>query len=202
MPSSTTASARGLAVDLAQSPFLNMLSEQKVRQALRLMGRSPNERVTRALGQEVCGRQGSKAYLAGSISALGSSYSLVLDAVNCRTGDSLARARVEADSKEHVLPALGEAATKLRRGLGESLASIEKFDVPLQKATTPSLEALRAYTLGYKATRLKGPVEAIPFYKRAESPRSTTSPSPGIWSRPAKSISYRSSPIRGTAQPT
>ena len=158
---------QGLAVDLAQSPFLNILSEQKVRQALRLMGRSPNERVTRELAQEICERQGSKAYLAGSISALGSSYSLVLDAVNCRTGDSLARERVEADSKEHVLPALGEAATKLRRELGESLASIEKFDVPLQKATTPSLEALRAYTLGYKATRLKGPVEAIPFYKRA-----------------------------------
>src|SRR5712692_4523183 len=158
---------QGLAVDLAQSPFLNILSEQKVRQALRLMGRSPNERVTRELAQEICERQGSKAYLAGSISALGSSYSLVLDAVNCRTGDSLARERVEADSKEHVLPALGEAATKLRRELGESLASIQKFDVPLQKATTPSLEALRAYTLGYKATRLKGPVEAIPFYKRA-----------------------------------
>src|SRR5437899_1776315 len=156
-----------VAGDLAQSPFLNILSEQKVRQALRLMGRSPNERVTRELAQEICERQGSKAYLAGSISALGSSYSLVLDAVNCRTGDSLARERVEADSKEHVLPALGEAATKLRRELGESLASIEKFDVPLQKATTPSLEALRAYTLGYKATRLKGPVEAIPFYKRA-----------------------------------
>src|SRR5437879_12396985 len=136
MPSSTTASARGLAVERAQAPFRNILSEHKVRQALRLMGRSPNERVTRELAQEICERQGSKAYLAGSISALGSSYSLVLDAVNCRTGDSLARARGEADSKEHVLPALGEAAMKLRRGLGESLGPQQKIDCPTQKVST------------------------------------------------------------------
>ena len=158
---------QALAVDLGQSPFLNILSEEKVGQTLRQMTRSPNERLSRDLAREVCQRAGSKAYLAGSIAALGSQYVIGLEALNCASGDVLAREQVTATSKEQVLPMLGQAAAKLRSEVGESLSSVQKFDVPLQQATTDSLEALKADTLGRKTQREKGDAEAIPFFKRA-----------------------------------
>ncbi|MFZ3331067.1 MAG: protein kinase [Candidatus Acidiferrales bacterium] len=158
---------QALAVDLGQSPFLNILSEDKVRQTLREMTRSPSERLTQDLAREVCQRAGSTAYLAGSIAALGTQYVIGLEALNCASGDVLAREQVTAAGKEQVLPALGQAAAKLRNEMGESLSSLQKFDVPLVQATTNSLEALKAYTLGQKAAFEKGDVEAIPFFKRA-----------------------------------
>jgi serine/threonine protein kinase/tetratricopeptide (TPR) repeat protein len=158
---------QALAVDLGQSPFLNILSEDKVRQTLREMTRSPGERLTRDLAREVCQRAGSKVYLAGSIAALGTQYVIGLEALNCASGDVLAREQVTAAGKEQALPALGQAAAKLRNEVGESLSSVQKFDVPLDQATTNSLEALKAYTLARKTQREKGDAEAIPFNKRA-----------------------------------
>ena len=158
---------QALAVDLGQSPFLNIISEDKVRQTLLEMTRSPSERLTRALAREVCQRAGSKACLAGSIAALGAQYVIGLEAVNCATGDVLAREQVTAAGKEQVLPVLGQAAGKLRNEVGESLSSVQKFDVPLTEATTNSLEALKAFTLGQKTRRENGDAEAIPFFKRA-----------------------------------
>jgi serine/threonine protein kinase/tetratricopeptide (TPR) repeat protein len=158
---------QALAVDLGQSPFLNILSEDKVRQTLREMTRSPSERLTRDLAREVCQRVGSKAYLAGSIAALGTEYVIGLQALNCASGDTLAREQATAAGKEQVLPALGQVASKLRNEVGESLSSVQKFDVPLEQATTNSLEALKSYTRSIKTQREKGDVEAIPFHKRA-----------------------------------
>jgi eukaryotic-like serine/threonine-protein kinase len=158
---------QALAVDLGQSPFLNILSEEKVSQTLQEMTRSPSERLTRDLAREVCQRSGGKAYLAGSIAALGTQYVIGLEALNCASGDVLAREQATAAGKEQVLPALGQAAAKLRNEVGESLSSVQKFDVPLAQATTNSLEALKAYTLGGKTLREKGAVESLPFSKRA-----------------------------------
>jgi serine/threonine protein kinase/tetratricopeptide (TPR) repeat protein len=158
---------QALAVDLGQSPFLNVLTEEKVRQTLQQMTRSPVERLTQDLAREVCQRAGSKAYLAGSIAALGTQYVIGLEALNCVSGDVLAREQVTATGKEQVLPSLGKVAAKLRNEVGESLSSVQKFDVPLEQATTNSLEALKAYTLGIKTVREKGDVEAIPFFKSA-----------------------------------
>ena len=158
---------QALAVELGQSPFLKILSEDKVRQTLREMTRSPSERLTRDLAREVCQRAGSKAYLAGSIAALGTQYVIGLEALNCASGEVLAREQVTAAGKEQILPALGQAASKLRSEVGESLSSVQKFDVPLSQATTNSLEALKAYTLGAKAQRETGDFEAIAFQKRA-----------------------------------
>jgi serine/threonine protein kinase/tetratricopeptide (TPR) repeat protein len=158
---------QALAVDLGQSPFLNIVSEEKVGQTLRQMTHSPNERLTRDLAREVCQRAGSKAYLAGSIAALGTQYVIGLEALNCANGDVLAREQETAAGKEQVLPTLGQAAAKLRNEVGESLSSVQKFDVPLEEATTNSLEALKNYSLGQKT---QGDVEALPFYKRAIEP--------------------------------
>jgi eukaryotic-like serine/threonine-protein kinase len=158
---------QALAVDLGQSPFLNILSEDKVRQTLREMTRSPSERLTRDLAREVCLRAGSKAYLSGSIASLGNQYVIGLNTVNCQTGDSLAEEQERATGKEQVLAAMDKAAAKFRNEVGESLSSVQKFDVPLEQATTNSLEALKAYTLGLKTGREKGDAEALPFNKRA-----------------------------------
>jgi serine/threonine protein kinase/tetratricopeptide (TPR) repeat protein len=157
---------QALAVDLEQSPFLNILSDRKVGATLKLMGRAPTEHVTAEVAKELCLRTGSKAILAGSVSSLGSQYVVGLEAVACSTGDTLAKEQAEAPSKEGVLKALGTAATSLRARLGESLASVQKFDVPVE-ATTPSLEALKAYSMGITTGRTKGNAEAIPFMKRA-----------------------------------
>jgi serine/threonine protein kinase/Flp pilus assembly protein TadD len=157
---------QALAVDLEQSPFLNILSDRKIGATLKLMGRGPTEHVTADVAKELCLRTGSKAVIGGSISNLGSQYIVSLDAIACNTGDSLAKEQAEAASKEGVLKALGTAASSLRARLGESLASVQKFDVPVE-ATTPSLEALKAYSMGVTTGRTKGNAEAIPFMKRA-----------------------------------
>ena len=158
---------QGLAVQLGQSPFLNIFSEDRVREALRFMGRSPDERVTRDVGREICQRQGLKAMLVGTIASLGSHYVVTLEAINAQSGDAIAREQEEAENKDQVLHALGQAAMKLREQLGESLQSIQKFDAPIEQATTPSLEAFKAFSLGVEQ-QLKGKyLEAIPFFKRA-----------------------------------
>ncbi len=157
---------QALAVDLGQSPFLNILSDRKIGATLKLMGRAPTEHVTADVAKELCLRTGSKAILAGSVSSLGSQYVVGLEAVACSSGDTLAKEQAESASKEGVLKALGTAASSLRAKLGESLASVQKFDVPVE-ATTPSLEALKAYSMGITTGRTKGNAEAIPFMKRA-----------------------------------
>ncbi len=157
---------QALAVDLGQSPFLNILSDRKVGETLRLMGRAPTDRVTADVARELCLRTGSKAVIGGTISSLGSSYIVGLEAVACNTGDNLAKEQAEAANKEGVLKALGTAAASLRTRLGESLASVQKFDVPVE-ATTPSLEALKAFSMAITTSRTKGDAEAIPFMKRA-----------------------------------
>jgi len=131
------------------------------------MGRQPSEKITPEVAQELCQRAGSKAYLAGSIGALGTSYVVGLDAVNCQTGDELAREQARAGSKEQVLNALDQAARKLRGALGESLVSVQNYDVPLDQVTTSSLEALKDYSLGTKAFHEQGPAADIPYEKRA-----------------------------------
>jgi tetratricopeptide (TPR) repeat protein len=131
------------------------------------MGRSSSDRLTPDVARDLCQRAVSKAYLSGSIVSLGSQYVIGLNAVNCQTGDSMAQEQVTADSKEQVLKALGQAATKLREKVGESLPSVQKFDTPLEQATTPSLEALKAYSLGCKTLDEKGDSAAISLFKRA-----------------------------------
>jgi serine/threonine protein kinase/Flp pilus assembly protein TadD len=158
---------QGLAVQLEQSPFLNIFSDQRTRETLRFMNRSPDERVTKEIAREICQRQGLKAFLAGSISNLGSHYVITLEATNAQSGDTITRQQVEAQSKEQVLSALGNAATELRERLGESLSSIQKYDVPIHQATTSSLDALKAFSLGVEH-QLKGKyLEAVPFFRRA-----------------------------------
>jgi eukaryotic-like serine/threonine-protein kinase len=156
-----------LTVSLRQSPFLNVLSDDKVAATLRLMARPPSTPLTSDVARELCLRAGSKAYLAGSIASLGRRYVLGLKAVSCQNGDLLAQEQVTAAAKESVLETLDEAASKMRRQLGESLASVQKFDVPLAEATTPSLEALQAYSLAEKASREQGSAAALPYHQRA-----------------------------------
>jgi serine/threonine protein kinase/tetratricopeptide (TPR) repeat protein len=158
---------QGLAVQLQQSPFVNVLSDQKVNETLRLMGRQPGDRVIGATARDLCQRAGAKAMLAGSISSLGSEYVIALIALNCATGDSIAKEQVQAGRKEEVLKVLGGAATHLRRRLGESLATIEKYNTPVEDATTTSLEALKSFSLGVRAWHAKGARASIPFYQRA-----------------------------------
>ena len=156
-----------LSVALNQSPFLNVLSENKVAATLKLMTRPRDTKLTPDVARELCQRAGSKAYIAGSIASLGNEYVLGLKAVNCQSGDPLAEEQVTAASKEKVLDALGEAASKLRTELGESLATVQKLDVPLSEATTSSLEALKAYSLGRKASNEKGPAAGLPYDQHA-----------------------------------
>jgi serine/threonine protein kinase/tetratricopeptide (TPR) repeat protein len=156
-----------LSVSLRQSPFLNVLSDSEVAKTLQQMTRPASMQLTPELARELCLRAGSKVYLAGSIGSLGSEYVLGLKAVNCQNGDTLAEEQVTAVSKEKVLDALGEAVSKLRSELGESLATVRKFDVPLAQATTSSLEALKAYSLGQKAYREKGQAAALPYHQRS-----------------------------------
>ncbi len=158
---------QALSVALNQSPFLNVLSENKVAATLKMMSRPTGTQLTPEVTRELCQRAGSKAYIEGSIASLGSQYVLGLKAANCQSGDPLAEEQVTAASKEKVLDALGEAASKLRTELGESLATVQKFDVPLEQATTSSLEALKAYSLGRKAQNEKGYAAALPYDQRA-----------------------------------
>ena len=158
---------QGLSVQLEQSPFLALVSERKVNETLKLMGRPAGDRLTPEVTHEVCLRTGSKAMLTGSIAGLGSQYVIGLKAVNCNTGDVLAEAQEQAAGKEAVLKALDAATVSLRSELGESLSSVQKYATPVEEATTPSLEALKAYSLGVKTTYAKGVAAALPFFKRA-----------------------------------
>jgi serine/threonine protein kinase/Flp pilus assembly protein TadD len=158
---------QGLSIQLEQSPFLQLISEPKVNATLKLMGHSGGDRPTPALMRDLCQRVGSKAMVTGSIAGLGSQYVIGLKAVNCNTGEVLAEAQEQATSKEGVLKALDVAGVSLRGKLGESLSSVQKYDTPQEDATTPSLEALKAYSLGRKVGLAKGDAAALPFYKRA-----------------------------------
>lgn len=157
----------GLRAQLEQSPFLNLLSDQQVSDELRFMAQKPDEHLTSDLARELCLRIGSKAVLNGSISSLGSHYAISLSATNCQTGTLLGTEQSEAADKEHVLTALGASAVKIRQKLGESLASIQKFDVPIEQVTTSSLEALRAYSLGMKYVTADDYRKALPHFQRA-----------------------------------
>jgi eukaryotic-like serine/threonine-protein kinase len=158
---------QALAVDLDQSPFLRVVPPARVQTTLTFMGRSPDERLTADLARDLCLRVGSKAMLSGSIASLGTQYILTLNAVNCQSGDSLAQQQAEASSKEQVLAALGSAASKLRGTLGESLASVQKFDAPIEQVTTASLGALKAFALGNAEFDRGREMAALPFYRRA-----------------------------------
>jgi len=156
-----------LAVSLHQSSFLNVLSDSTVAATLRLMTKPPGTKLTPDVAREVCQRAGSRAYIAGSIASLDNQYVIGLKVLNCQTGDTLAQQQVQADGKKNVLNAMDSAAATLRSQLGESLATVQKFDVPLQQATTSSLEALQAYSHGVKAAREKSIKEALPFLEHA-----------------------------------
>jgi eukaryotic-like serine/threonine-protein kinase len=159
---------QALAVQLEQSPFLSLVSDQRVQHILLLMGQPADARLTPQMARELCQRAGSKAYLSGSIASLGQQYVLGLKAVNCLSGDTLAEEQVRATSKEQVLSAMDEAAPKLRAKLGESLATVRKFDTPLEQATTTSLEALQSYTLGRKQLIQNGDATAAaPLFGQA-----------------------------------
>ncbi|MGO9366453.1 MAG: protein kinase domain-containing protein [Terriglobales bacterium] len=158
---------QALAAELGQSPFLNILSDQKVADTLKMMGRQPTERLTKDVAREICQRASSTAMLTGSIGQVGSHYNLVLNAINCSTGDLFATSQTEVNDKDHVLSGLGKLGTDIREKLGESLTTIQKFDKPLELATTPSLEALKAYSEGKKISKTGGDAQAIPYYKRA-----------------------------------
>ena len=158
---------QALLASLDQSPFLSILSDDKVREQLGYMGRSATERLTEPVAREVCQRAGSTVVLVGSISSLGTHYALGLNAVNCQTGESVSRQEAEVESREKILRAVDRITTKTRETLGESLSSIQKYDVPLDQATTSSLEALRFFRLGQKAEDTEGSAAAIAFYKQA-----------------------------------
>ena len=156
-----------LAVALEQSPFLKVFPDDRARDTLRLMERAPDERITRALARDIARREQLKALISGSIASLGHNYVIALEAVNADTGDVMAREQAEATSKEQVLTSLGAASTRLRERLGESLASVQKFDAPLPRATTPSLDALHSYSLALSDGREVPRLESIPQLKRA-----------------------------------
>lgn len=157
---------QALSIELGQSPFLNVLSDQKVGETLAMMNRPVNEHINADIGREICLRTGSKALLVGSISSIGTHYLINLRALACGTGDNLAQEQIEAANKEEVLRALSRASATLRTRLGESLPSVQKFDVPAE-ATTSSLEALKSYSLGNAVQKEKGDAPSIPFLKHA-----------------------------------
>jgi Tfp pilus assembly protein PilF len=159
---------QGLAAQLQQSPFLSLISEQRIQQELRLMGVPPDTKLTPKMAGDLCQRLGSKVYLGGSISNLGNQYVVGVSAVNCQTGDSVAQEQVTANGKEAVLGALGTASTKIREHLGESLKTIHELDTPIEQATTPSLEALQAYSLGRRNLMVKADyTAAVPLLERS-----------------------------------
>jgi serine/threonine protein kinase/tetratricopeptide (TPR) repeat protein len=158
---------QGLSVQLEQSPFLSIISDQQIQQTLQMMGQPADTKLTATIARELCQRTASAAALDGSIAQIGTQYLLTLKAVNCSSGESLASTEAQASDKNHVLDALGKTASDLRNKLGESMSTLQKFDTPLEQATTPSLEALKAYSLGIKTFEEKGDTEAIPFFKHA-----------------------------------
>jgi len=156
-----------LALQLRQSPFLNVVPEQQVQATLRLMGREPMTPITAELGREVCQRAAAKALLGGTIAMLGSSYVLTLNAQDCVNGNVIAEEQAQASSKETVLAAMGTAVSAFREKLGESLASIQRYDAKIEAATTPSLEALKAYSQGLRTRRTNGDFDSVPFFVHA-----------------------------------
>lgn len=158
---------QGLSIQLEQSPFLRMISDQQIQQTLQMMGRKPDTRLTPATARELCQRTGSAAVLEGSIAQIGTPYLLTVRAVNCASGETLASTEATASDKNHVLAALGKVASDIRNKLGESLSSVQQFDTPLEQATTPSLEALKAFSQGLRLDITTGGDAAIPFLKRA-----------------------------------
>jgi eukaryotic-like serine/threonine-protein kinase len=158
---------QGLTVELEQSPFLSIVPEQQVQQTLQMMGQKPDAMLTPEIARELCQRTASTAVLDGSIAQIGSQYLLTLTAVNCASGETVASAEAQASDKNHVLDALGKTASEIRKKLGEALSTVQKFDTPLQQATTPSLEALKFFSSGFQIHMTAGDAAAIPFYKRA-----------------------------------
>jgi eukaryotic-like serine/threonine-protein kinase len=158
---------QALGISLRQSPFLNVLSDEKTDETLRLMTKPANTPLTPDIAREVCLRTGSKAYIAGSVANIGKQYIVGLKAVDCQTGETLALKQAQAAGKEKILDAMSSAAAQLRTELGESLSSVQKFDTPLEQATTPSLEALRAFSLGAQNWGERGEAHAIPFFEQA-----------------------------------
>jgi serine/threonine protein kinase len=157
---------QGLAVQLEQSPFLSIIPDQQIQQTLQMMGQKSDAKLTPGIARELCQRASSAAVLNGSIAEIGTQYLLTVKAVNCSSGETLASTEAQASDKSHVLDALGKTAMEIRNKLGESLSSVQKFDTPLEQATTPSLEALKAFSSGFQI-HTTGDVAAIPFYKHA-----------------------------------
>jgi serine/threonine protein kinase/tetratricopeptide (TPR) repeat protein len=158
---------QGLSVQLEQSPFLSLVSDERIGQTLALMGKPPDTKLTPEIGRELCQRTESAAVLEGSIAMIGTRYNLILKAVNCTNGESLTSAEAQAGDKSHVLDALGKAASEIRNKLGESLSTVQKLNTPLEQATTPSLEALQAYSLGWKTILGGDSGAAVPLFQRA-----------------------------------
>ena len=156
-----------LAVQLEQSPFLKIMDDGPMRRDLQLMGHSATDRITNAAAREICQRENEKATIGGSIASFGRNYAITLEAVNCRTGETLAREQKEADDKEHVLRALSSAATDIRKRLGESLATVQKLDKPLDLVTTTSLEALQSFALGRTQANQGSQIAAVPYFRHA-----------------------------------
>src|SRR6266849_3619089 len=157
----------GLSVQLEQSPFLSLVSEEGIHQTLRMMGQPLNARLAPEISREVCQRTNSTAVLDGSIALIGTRYDLILKAVNCTNGDLLASTEAQASDKSRVLDALNTAASEMRTKLGESLSTVQKYNIPLEQATTPSLEALQAYSLGSKADAAGDIAAGLAFFERA-----------------------------------
>jgi tetratricopeptide (TPR) repeat protein len=158
---------QALTIDLEQSPFLSVISRERVRQMLALMTRSPDDRVVDAVAREACQRLGAAVTINGSIAALGSRYLVALEANHCHTGDTVASDRAEAADRDHVLPALDASTSRLRKKLGESLGTLQRFATPIEQATTSSLEALKAFHLGEEIRGSGGDLAAVPFFERA-----------------------------------
>jgi len=167
-PVFNTTLRQAMAIELEQSPYLRLVPESRIQQNLRLMGRASDAPLTGETARELCQRSDSEAYLDGSIAKLGSQYVLGVQAINCRTGDTIADLQITAAAKEQVLPALGDITGRLRTKLGESLATVQRYDTPIEEATTPSLEALQAYSLGRATMIQKGESSScVPFFERA-----------------------------------
>jgi serine/threonine protein kinase len=158
---------QGLSVQLEQSPFLSIISDQQMQQTLQMMGQKPDAKLTPNIARELCQRTGSTAVLDGSITQVGTPYLLTVKAVNCASGEMLGSTEGQAIDKSHVLDTLGKIASEIRNKLGESLSTVQRYDTPLQQATTPSLEALKAFSLGFHIHIAAGDAAAVPFYKRA-----------------------------------
>jgi tetratricopeptide (TPR) repeat protein len=158
---------QGLAAQLGQSPFLSIVPDDRIGETLRLMGRASDERLSLDVALEVCRRQAVKAMVEGAVDRLGRTYVVTLKATNCQSGDTISREQTQVEGKERVLRAVGRMASRLRRGLGESLASIRRFDVPIEQVTTPSLDALQTFTLGQRRRARGEEMESIPFFLRS-----------------------------------